>query len=151
MWAAVIDRFWGLEVLTLHTLPAPELDAGEVLIALDTAGMGSWDADIREGWRPTGMRVRFPLVLATDGAGTVAEVGSRVRRFEVGDRVYSHVRLISSPRAMPVSSRCPSGGAGAKARRETHRGPRPSRPRIGSRFNKPLASIRSDERAIGGS
>ena len=62
MWAAVIDRFGGLEVLTLHTLPAPELDAGEVLIALDTAGMGSWDADIREGWRPTGMRVRFPLV-----------------------------------------------------------------------------------------
>jgi NADPH:quinone reductase len=89
MRAAAIDRFGGPEALTLHTLPTPVPDAGEVLIALDTAGVGGWDADMREGWTPDG-RPRFPLVLGTDGAGTVAIVGSRVRRFNVGDAVYSY-------------------------------------------------------------
>jgi hypothetical protein len=42
---------------------------------------GSWDADMREGWWPDGERPGFPLVLGTDGSGTIAAVGSRVRRF----------------------------------------------------------------------
>jgi NADPH:quinone reductase len=38
MQAAALDRFGGPEVLTLHKVPVPELDKGEVLIALDTCG-----------------------------------------------------------------------------------------------------------------
>jgi NADPH:quinone reductase-like Zn-dependent oxidoreductase len=90
MRAAALDRFGGPEVLTLHMLPVPTLDAGEVLIALHTAGVGSWDADMRAGWSPDGRRPRFPLVLGTDGSGTIAAVGSRVRRFAPGDVVYSY-------------------------------------------------------------
>ncbi|MBV8613102.1 MAG: NADP-dependent oxidoreductase [Acetobacteraceae bacterium] len=89
MRAAAIDRFGGPEVLSLHTLPVPDLDANEVLIRLDTAGVGVWDADMRAGWWPDG-EPRFPLVLGTDGAGTIAAVGSRVRRLRVGDQVYSY-------------------------------------------------------------
>jgi NADPH2:quinone reductase len=89
MLAAAIDRFGDPDVLTLHTLPVPSLDAGEVLIALDTAGVGPWDAEIRAGWYP-GRKPRFPLVLGTDGAGIVAAVGARVRRLKVGDKVYSY-------------------------------------------------------------
>jgi NADPH:quinone reductase len=89
MRGAALDRFGGPEVLTLHELPVPAIDAGEVLIAVHTAGVGSWDADMRDGWSPSG-RVRFPLVLGTDGSGFVAAVGSRVRRFKVGDRVYGY-------------------------------------------------------------
>lgn len=89
MRAAAIDRFGGPEVLTLHHLPAPVPDKNEVLIALDTMGVGPWDADIREGWYPNG-KPRFPLVLGTDGAGTIAAIGSRVRRFKAGDLVYSY-------------------------------------------------------------
>lgn len=89
MQAAAIDRFGGPEVLTIHELPVPEIDEHEVLIALDAAGVGSWDADMRAGWYPDEMP-RFPLVLGTDGAGVIAAVGSRVRRLAVGDRVYSY-------------------------------------------------------------
>jgi NADPH:quinone reductase len=89
MRAAAIDRFGGPEVLTIHTLPVPEVDAQEVLIALDTAGVGVWDAEMRAGWFPGG-KPRFPLVLGTDGAGIVAAVGSRIRRLKVGDQVYSY-------------------------------------------------------------
>ena len=48
MFAAAIDRFGGPEVITAHALPVPEVDAGEVLIAVDTAGVGRWDADVRK-------------------------------------------------------------------------------------------------------
>ena len=88
MRAAAIDRFGGPEVITLHTLPVPEIDERGVLIAVHTSGVAGWDADMRQGWSPTG-RTKFPFVLGTDGSGTVVRVGSRVRRFQVGDRVYA--------------------------------------------------------------
>jgi NADPH:quinone reductase len=89
MPAAAIDHFGGPEVLTPHILPVPKIDATEVLIALDTAGVGPWDAQIRVGWYP-GRKPRFPLILGTDGAGVVAAVGSRVRRLKLGEQVYSY-------------------------------------------------------------
>lgn len=88
MRAAAIDRFGRPDVLTLHHLPIPAIAANEVLIAVDTAGVAEWDADMRAGWWPGGRRPRFPLVLGTDGSGIVAAVGTRVRRFAVGDLVY---------------------------------------------------------------
>jgi NADPH:quinone reductase len=89
MRAAAIDQSGGPEVLALHELPIPEVDAKELLIAVCTAGVGGWDADIRDGWNPGG-RIRFPFVLGTDSSGTIAHLGSRVRRFKVGDRVYAY-------------------------------------------------------------
>jgi NADPH:quinone reductase len=89
MIATAIDRFGGPNELTVRRLPVPGIGPGEVLIALDTSGVGPWDAHIREGWYP-GRRPHFPLVLGVDGAGIVAAAGSRVRRLGVGDKVYSY-------------------------------------------------------------
>jgi NADPH:quinone reductase len=89
MKAAAIDRAGGPEVLTLHTLPIPAPAADEVVMAVNTAGIGSWDVDLRR--HPEGIKhSAFPLVLGTDGAGTVAAVGSQVHGFKVGDHVYSY-------------------------------------------------------------
>jgi NADPH2:quinone reductase len=88
--AAAIDRFGKPNVLKIHSLAVPELDPSEVLIAIHTAGVGSWDADVRRGWWPDDGRPSFPLVLGTDGSGTIAAVGARVRRFEAGDAVYAY-------------------------------------------------------------
>jgi NADPH:quinone reductase-like Zn-dependent oxidoreductase len=60
-----------------------------VLIAVHTAGVGGWDADMRGGWWPEGCP-KFPVVLGSDGAGTVVAIGSRVRRLQVGDKVYAY-------------------------------------------------------------
>jgi NADPH2:quinone reductase len=89
MRAAALDRFGGPEVLTLHTLPVPAIEPNEVLIRVHTAGVGSWDADMRGGWWPFG-KPRFPIVPGSDGSGIIAAAGSRVRRFETGERVYSY-------------------------------------------------------------
>lgn len=89
MRAAAIDRKGGPEVLTLHQLPVPKPAADEVLIALDTVGIGPWDIDVRERldyWKSQG----FPVVLGVDGAGTVAAVGEAVHGFKVGEAVYSY-------------------------------------------------------------
>ena len=89
MRAIAIDRFGGPEVLTMHMLPVPVPGASEVLIAVHTAEVGGWDADMRGG-SLSGKKPRFPLVLGGGGSGTVAAVGSRVRRFKIGDPVYSY-------------------------------------------------------------
>jgi NADPH:quinone reductase len=90
MKAAAVDRFGPPSALTLHELPVPTPGPREVLLALDTAGVGSWDASIRDGsWRKPG-RPRFPLIPGTDGAGIVVAKGARVRHFRLGDRVYAY-------------------------------------------------------------
>jgi NADPH:quinone reductase-like Zn-dependent oxidoreductase len=90
MRAAAIDRFGAPSTLTLHDLPVPKPGPNEVVIAIEAAGVGSWDASIRDGsWRTPG-RTHFPLVPGVDGAGIVVAKGSRVRRLGVGDRVYAY-------------------------------------------------------------
>src|SRR6266850_1513779 len=89
MRAAAIDQFGGPEVLKIQTVPVPLPGPSEVLIEVDTAGVGSWDADIRGGWSPGG-RLKFPYVLGVDGSGTVVSLGSRIHRFNIGDRVYAY-------------------------------------------------------------
>src|SRR2546423_11138881 len=76
MRAAAIDRFGGPEVLSIHTLPVPEPNAQEVLIALDVAGVGTSDAGQRSGDWAEGVE-ELPVVLGIDGAGNVVAVGRR--------------------------------------------------------------------------
>jgi len=91
MQAAALDRFGGLETITLQTLPVPAVGPDEVLIRVESAGVAAWDAFEREGGfaKLFGIEPKFPYVLGTDGAGTVAAVGAQVSRFKEGDRVYA--------------------------------------------------------------
>jgi len=90
MNAAAIDRFGPPEVLTLHTLPLPRPGPRDVLIEMRAAGVGVWDAEVRDGsWRPY-RRLKFPLVIGTDGAGVIVAKGTSVRRFRIGDRVWAY-------------------------------------------------------------
>jgi len=88
MQAMAVDKFGGPDKLTLHTLPVPAVDAGEVLIRIEIAGVGIWDAMEREG-ELVYNEVHFPRVLGGECAGTIAAVGESVERFAVGDRVYA--------------------------------------------------------------
>ena len=89
MRAVAFDKPGGVDVLTLHTLAVPEVGADEVLIAMHTAGVGVWDSDIRKG-RPGFVKLHFPYVMGSDGAGIVAATGSAVTTVKVGDAVYSY-------------------------------------------------------------
>ena len=91
MQAVALDRFGGPETLKLQTVPVPEADADEILIHVEAAGVGAWDPFEREGGfaKMLGHAPKFPYVLGTDGAGTVAAVGKNVKQFKEGDRVYA--------------------------------------------------------------
>jgi NADPH:quinone reductase-like Zn-dependent oxidoreductase len=91
MRAIALDRFGGPETLKVQTVPAPEPDADEILIHVECAGVGAWDPFEREGGfvEVLGVTPKFPYVLGTDGAGTVAAVGKQVKELKEGDRVYA--------------------------------------------------------------
>ncbi len=89
MKAAAIDRYGGPEVLHAETLPVPQPGPTQVLVRLDSAGIGVWDPSVRSGELELGSR-RFPQVIGNDGAGEVVAVGEQVRNVRVGDRVYAY-------------------------------------------------------------
>lgn len=91
MHAAVINRFGGADELVVQEIPVPEIAPGQVLIRVEYAGVGAWDPFEREGGyaRMLGIEARFPYVLGAEGAGTIADVGEKVSRFRIGDRVYA--------------------------------------------------------------
>src|ERR1041385_8243773 len=67
MKAAAIDRFGGPEVIQTRSLPVPKPGPWEVLIRLDTAGIGVWDPYVRAGELSSGAPT-FPQVIGNDGA-----------------------------------------------------------------------------------
>ena len=91
MRAAALDRFGGPETLKIQAVPLPEPGPDEVLIRVEAAGVGAWDPFEREGGfvEVLNREPKFPYVLGTDGAGTIAEVGENVDLFKQGDRVYA--------------------------------------------------------------
>ncbi len=92
MRAAAIMRFGGPEEITLHELPMPKIEHDEILIRVKSAGVGAWDPMERAGKFRAMMKdePRFPYILGSDGAGTVAAVGGQVKRFNEGDWVYAY-------------------------------------------------------------
>jgi NADPH2:quinone reductase len=89
MQAAAIDEFGG--PITPHTLPVPQVGADEILIRVESAGVGVWDTFERDGGfnKLLGGETKFPYVLGSDGAGTVVDVGEEVSGFKKGDHVYA--------------------------------------------------------------
>ena len=68
-------------------MPVPRLARGHVIIALEYAGLGMWDAAKRAG---SYGHVETGTILGADGSGTIAAVAADVSKFKVGDRVYSY-------------------------------------------------------------
>jgi len=70
----------------------PALGKDDVLIAVEASGLNKLDEMIRTGQFKAFLKYSFPLVLGHDVVGTVIRVGSAVRAFRAGDRVYSRPR-----------------------------------------------------------
>lgn len=91
MKAVALDQFGGIDKMNLRTLNLPDIDPDEILIQVESAGVGVWDPLEREGLFVDLMdsEPRFPYILGSDGAGTVVALGEKVTKFKKGDRVYA--------------------------------------------------------------
>ncbi|QMW04708.1 NADP-dependent oxidoreductase [Spirosoma foliorum] len=89
MKAIRIHEFGGPEVMQLEEVERPVPAADELLVTVYASSVNPADYIIREGGndllRPY---LKLPLGLGLDAAGVVAEVGSEVTDFSVGDKVY---------------------------------------------------------------
>jgi NADPH:quinone reductase-like Zn-dependent oxidoreductase len=83
--AARVLRFGPPSAITIDDLPKPEPAPGQLLVRVKAAGVGNWDALIREGkieLQP------LPLILGSELSGIVEAIGAQVSGFKLGDEVY---------------------------------------------------------------
>src|SRR5499425_1522587 len=85
MKAARVLRFGPPNVITIDDLPQPGPSAGQLLVRVKAAGVGDWDALIREG---KVQLQRLPLILGSELSGIIEGTGADVSGFKLGDEVY---------------------------------------------------------------
>lgn len=89
MKAVRIHRYGAVEELVLEDAPLPVLAPDEVLIQVVGASINPVDWMIRQGKLKDVLAHALPLTLGWDASGVVSAAGNLVRRFRIGDSVYS--------------------------------------------------------------
>ena len=93
MRAIVVSRFGGPEVLKEQVLPDPVAGAGQVLVRVEAASANPVDVQARRG--DYAEHAAAPLVVGSDLAGIVVEVGAGVRDLASGDAVLAMTPLFT--------------------------------------------------------
>ncbi len=86
MKAVRIFQYGSFDAIQIVETPRPEPAPGQLLVQVKAAGVGPWDALIREG--KSGVPQGLPLTLGSDIAGVVVAIGADVSGFQLGDEVY---------------------------------------------------------------
>jgi NADPH:quinone reductase-like Zn-dependent oxidoreductase len=109
MQAIVLREIGGPEKLKLETVPDPQPGPGEVVVRLKAAALNHRDVWIRRGLYAG---IKLPIILGSDGAGTVSAVGPKADAKLLGrevvinpgldwgddDRIQSpHFRILGLP------------------------------------------------------
>lgn len=76
--------YYSLDNTLIEDMPTPKINANEILVRMRACGVCGSDL---MGWY---LETRTPLVLGHEPSGVVAKVGSKVKGFEEGDRVFAH-------------------------------------------------------------
>ncbi len=84
MKASRVLRFGPPKVIINDDLPRPEPAPGQLLVRVKAAGVGHWDALVRQGK----LHQPLPLILGSELSGIVEAIGADVSGFKTGDEVY---------------------------------------------------------------
>src|SRR4030095_6231833 len=86
MMAWRVHEFGPPDVMSFEQVLRPTPGPGEVLVKVEAAGVGPWDAWIRAG--KSALPQRLPLTPGSDLSGESVAVGPAVSDLRVGDQVY---------------------------------------------------------------
>jgi len=86
MMAWCVHEFGPAEVMTFEQVSRPTPGPGEVLVKVEAAGVGPWDAWIRAG--KSVLPQPLPLTPGSDLSGDIVAIGPEVSDLRVGDQVY---------------------------------------------------------------
>ncbi|MGH3305727.1 MAG: quinone oxidoreductase family protein, partial [Streptosporangiaceae bacterium] len=89
MQAIMVSKPGGPEVLTVGGTQMPELPPGDVLVRVNAAGVGPWDASLRSGR----LAAQLPFIPGAEFAGTVVGDTGAAAAFEDGEPVYGYPGL----------------------------------------------------------
>lgn len=92
MKAYIVDAYKKNAPLRLVDWPEPEVGRNDVLVKVHAVSLNLLDAKVRDGEFKPILPYKPPFIAGHDVAGTVARVGAGVRKFKVGDEVYSRPR-----------------------------------------------------------
>lgn len=102
--AVRFDRYGDIDVLEVREVERPQPGPGEVLVEVKAAGINPGEASIRKGLLKDIFPTTFPSGQGSDFAGVVAQTGSGVDGFTVGDEVIgftekrgSHAEFVVVP------------------------------------------------------
>lgn len=85
MHAVIIYKFGGVEVLKYEETEKPQPKDDEVLVKISSIGVNFHDIYSRSGLYPS----QLPFTIGKEASGVVEKIGSKVKKFKVGDRVVS--------------------------------------------------------------
>ncbi len=85
MKAVIFHEHGTLDQVRYSDIPKPEIKADEVLVEVKAAALNRLDLWVLAGW--PGLNLKLPHVMGSDGAGSIAEVGTNVTNWQIGDRV----------------------------------------------------------------
>jgi NADPH:quinone reductase-like Zn-dependent oxidoreductase len=86
MKVARIHEFGAPDVIRIDDVAQPTPNEGEILVRVAAAGVGQWDALLREG--KIAVSSPLPLILGSDVSGVVEAARPGVTKFNTGDEVY---------------------------------------------------------------
>jgi NADPH:quinone reductase-like Zn-dependent oxidoreductase len=86
MRAVCVHQFGGLDAIVYEEVPLPVPAERQVLVRVNAAGVGPWDAWVREG--KSAIPQPLPLILGSDLSGIIEEVGPSVTSFQPGDDIF---------------------------------------------------------------
>lgn len=93
MKAAFINRYGKVADVQLAEQPKPSIKEDAVLVKVHATSINPLDLRIIEGEFKSILPLKFPFILGSDFAGTVVQIGSKVTKFKVGDKVYARTDL----------------------------------------------------------
>jgi NADPH2:quinone reductase len=115
--AVVCKSFGPVTDLAVEDLPDPQAGPGEVVVAIEAAGVNFPDGLIVRGEYQ--MKPEVPFTPGSEAAGTIAAVGEGVSDFAVGDRVIALCVLGGMAEKVKIRGqqaiRIPSSMSGAEA------------------------------------